>query len=112
MTLKQVLEALVFASPKPLLTKEILAAIRTAADSTEDDVAREYGKIKEEDAIRLLEELKEEYEQTGRAFRLVEQVNGWTLVTEATAAPWVRKLYPEAKPTRLSGPALETLAII
>ena len=39
-------------------------------------------------------------------------MNGWTLVTEPTAAPCVRQLYPEAKPTRLSGPALETLAII
>ncbi len=30
MTLKQVTEALVFASPKPLLTKEIVAALRAA----------------------------------------------------------------------------------
>jgi segregation and condensation protein B len=43
---------------------------------------------------------------------LLEQVNGWALVTHPDAAPWVRRLYPEAKPTRLSGPALETLAII
>jgi segregation and condensation protein B len=33
-------------------------------------------------------------------------------VTRPEYAPWVRQLYPEAKPTRLSGPALETLAII
>jgi hypothetical protein len=43
---------------------------------------------------------------------LIEQVNGWALVSRAEYAPWVRKLFPEAKPTRLSGPALETLAII
>ena len=30
MTLKQVIEALVFASPKPITTKEIVAALRTA----------------------------------------------------------------------------------
>ena len=49
---------------------------------------------------------------TGRAFQLVEQVNGWTLVSDPACAAWVRQLYPEAKPTRLTGPQLETLAII
>lgn len=112
MTLKQVLEALVFASPKPLLTKEIMAALRAAGESSEDEAVRAFGKVKQEEAVTLLEELRREFEQSGRAFQLVEQVNGWTLVTDPAAAPWVRQLYPEAKPTRLSGPALETLAII
>ena len=49
---------------------------------------------------------------TGRAFQLVEQVNGWALVSDPARARWVRQLYPEAKPTRLTGPQLETLAII
>jgi segregation and condensation protein B len=112
MTLKQILEALVFASPKPLLTKEIMAALRAASESMEDDGVREYGKASEEQVLAELEALRKDYADAGRAFRLVEQVNGWTLVTEPMAAPWVRQLYPEAKPTRLSGPALETLAII
>src|SRR5208282_3964991 len=43
---------------------------------------------------------------------IVERVNGWTLVSDPSCAPWVRQLYPEAKPTRLTGPQLETLAII
>ena len=34
MTLKQVTEALVFASPKPISTKEILAALRGAGTAT------------------------------------------------------------------------------
>jgi hypothetical protein len=36
MTLLQVIEALVFASPKPLLTKEIVAALRAAGQGTEN----------------------------------------------------------------------------
>jgi segregation and condensation protein B len=39
-------------------------------------------------------------------------VNGWSLVSDPACAQWVRQLYPEAKPTRLTGPQLETLAII
>lgn len=112
MTLKQVLEALIFASPKPLLTKELVAALRAAGEESEDEAARALAKVKEEAVVTVLQELQGELEQSGRGFRLVEQVNGWTLATDPAAAQWVRQLYPEAKPTRLSGPALETLAII
>ena len=109
MFLKRVLEALVFASPKPLLTKEIVAALRAAGEDSEDEAARAFAALKTEEVGAALRELQEELEQTGRGYRLVEQVNGWTLVTDPAAACWVRQLYPEAKPTRLSGPALEHL---
>ncbi len=114
MTLKQVIEALVFASPKPLSTREITAAIKAAGkpEQTDDTLALDYAKAKEVEVHALLMELTTEYWQSGRAFRLVEQVNGWSLVTDPAAAIWVRQLYPEAKPTRLTGPQLETLAII
>jgi segregation and condensation protein B len=111
-TLKQVIEALVFASPKPLLTKEIVAALRAAGQGTEDQDALEFAKSKEADVLAALEELQVELSAAGRAFQVVERVNGWTLVSDPICAPWVRQLYPEAKPTRLSGPQLETLAII
>ena len=112
MTLKTVIEALVFASPKPLLTKEILAALKAAGEGTESEKPLEYAKVKEADVLAALEELQVELSTTGRAFQVVERVTGWTLVTDPSCAPWVRQLYPEAKPTRLSGPQLETLAII
>jgi segregation and condensation protein B len=112
MTLKQVVEALVFASPKPLLMKEILAALRAAGEATEDQESRDFAAAKEEDVLPLLAELQAEYTASGRAYQIVEQVNGWTFATDPRTGRWVRQLYPEAKPTRLSGPALETLAII
>jgi segregation and condensation protein B len=114
MTLKQVIEALVFASPKSLLTKELVGALKAAgnADQTDDALALDYAKVKDVEVHAALLELQADYVQMGRAFRLVEAVNGWTLVTDPAAALWVRQLYPEAKPTRLTGPQLETLAII
>ena len=114
MTLKQVVEALVFASPKPLSTKEIVSALKAAGDpsKTEDQTALDYAKVKEPEVLAALSEIEEELRSTGRAFRLQEQINGWSFVTDPGAVQWVRKLYPEAKPTRLSGPQLETLAII
>jgi segregation and condensation protein B len=112
MTLKQVVEALVFASPKPLLTKEVVAALRAAGEGTEDLEAQEFAKAKEADVLAALAEVQADLSATGRSFQLVEKVNGWTLVSDPACALWVRQLYPEAKPTRLTGPQLETLAII
>ena len=112
MLLKEVIEALIFASQKPITIPEIVSALRTALDDSDEEPVRAAAKLKEPEVAALLEELQTEYQAGNRAFQLVEQVNGWTIVTKPDYAVWVRQLYPESKPTRLSGPALETLAII
>ncbi len=112
MTFKQVIEALVFASPKPLLIREIVAALRAAGEASDDETTRAFAAFKEPEVAAELAELQADYVGSGRAMRLVEQIHGWSFVTDPAAAPWVRQLYPEAKPARLSGPALETLAIV
>jgi segregation and condensation protein B len=111
MTLKKIIEALVFASQKPLLPHEIVNALRSAGGE-EDAEAREFSKVKEAEVAAALEELKAGYIEAGHAFSLVDQVNGWHVVTVPECGKWVRQLYPESKPARLSGPALETLAIV
>ena len=111
MLLKEVIEALVFASQKPLSIKEIVSALRSALNDSDEEPVRALAKLKEAEVAAFLEQLRFEYEQDNRAFALVEQVSGWSLVTKPDYAVWVRQLYPESKPTRLSGPALETLAI-
>lgn len=112
MTLPQVLEALIFAAPKPLSTVELVEAVHAAGESSEVEEAQAYAKAGETRILEALGELQAELEQSGRAFRLMEQATGWGFVTRQEYAPWVRKLYPDAKPVRLSGPAMETLAII
>jgi segregation and condensation protein B len=110
--LKQVVEALVFASQKPLVPREIAAALKAAAEESEDPETRAFGKTREAEIGAVLEEIKIELDGSGHAFQLIEQVTGWHFVTSGACAPWVRQLFPESKPIRLSGPALETLAII
>ncbi len=112
MTLKIVIEALVFASPKPITTEEIVAALRAAGEGTDDQEALDFARAKKDDVLAALAEIAGDLSTSGRAFQLVERVNGWTLVSDPACAAWVRQLYPEAKPTRLTGPQLETLAII
>ena len=112
MTLKQVVEALVFASQKPMMPKEIASALKSAAQDSTDADALAFSKVKAAEVAALLEQLKIEYLQAEHAFQLVEKASGWHIVTDPAAGLWVRQLYPESKPARLSGPALETLAII
>lgn len=112
LTIKQAIEALVFASPKPMMIEDIRKALRGAAAETEELDVIAMGDASDEDVAAQLNLIRAEYEQTGRAFQLVEQASGWTITTVPNSAQWVRQLYPETRPTRLSGPALETLAII
>jgi len=110
--LSLVVEAILFASQKAVLPKELLAHLKSAAVAEPNSVAAAFGRIKESDVCEALEELQAEVASSGRAYQVRETATGWLLSSAAGFAPWLRALYPEAKPTRLSAPALETLAII
>ena len=112
MTLSQVLEALLFASPKPLTVAEMRAALKSAAEFTEEPLAAALAGSREQDVLDTLAALAAHYRQDERAFALAETVTGWHLHSLPACAPWVRQLFPESRPARLSAPALETLAII
>ena len=110
-TLKGVVEALLFASQKPLTLREIASAL-SAAESFENGPEAALTKASEAEIADSLHLLQNEYSELGRSFQLVEQVSGWVLVSRTEYQIWVRQLFPEMRPTRLSAPALETLAII
>jgi segregation and condensation protein B len=111
-TLKAVVEALLFASQKPLSLKEIAAALTSGAEFFEEEPEAALAKVNEAEIFDCVHRLQNEYTELGRAFCLVEQVSGWVLVSRIEYQVWVRQLFPEMRPTRLSAPALETLAII
>jgi segregation and condensation protein B len=111
-TLKAVVESLLFASQKPLSLKEIAVALASAAEYFDEAPEAAFTKVNETEIAESLRTLQNEYSELGRAFRLVEQVSGWVLASRIEYQVWVRQLFPEMRPTRLSAPALETLAII
>jgi segregation and condensation protein B len=111
-TLKAVIEALLFASQKPLSLKEMAASLASAAEYFEEGPETALARANEAEIAESLHALQKEYSDMGRAFNLVEQVSGWVLVSRIEYQVWVRQLFPEMRPTRLSAPALETLAII
>src|SRR5438093_2668895 len=109
MTLSRVIEALLFSAQKPLSIREITTAIKSAEG---DDSPNEFARVREAEVAAAIEQLRTEYVEQGGAFQLIEKAEGWQLATDPKYAPWVRQLFPAPKPARLSGPALETVAII
>jgi segregation and condensation protein B len=111
MTLTRVIEALLFSAQKPLTTRELLAAVKSAGEPDEL-LPNEFASAKEAEIAAALEKLKIENIEQGRAFQIVEKAEGWQLASDPAYAAWVRQLFPAAKPVRLTPPGLETLAII
>lgn len=111
MTLVRTLEALLFSSQKPLTTKELLTAVKGAGDQGEL-MPNEFAKTSEAGVAAALEQMKIEFIEQSRAFQLIEKAEGWQFASDPAYAPWVRQLFPVAKPARLTPPSLETLAIV
>ena len=61
-----------------------------------------------DEAIRLL---KEEYDSEARSFNIVEIAGRYRITTKPQYMRWINKLYSK-EPDRLTGPSLETLAIV
>lgn len=94
---KNIIEAMLFVSDKPLFVNEIKSVI-------EDIDARQ---VKD-----IISELSKEHEETKRAFAIKEIAGGFQMITDPVLAPWLKKLYKTSGSDKLTGPSLETLAII
>lgn len=113
--LPQVVEAILFASQKPMSAKEILSVFKGAADAVKevpDAPARAFAKIKEPQLREAIEVLETACASPDRAYEVRESAAGWQLVTKPAYSPWLRQIFPEHRSARLSAPAMETLAII
>lgn len=60
----------------------------------------------------MLGSLQESFRAEDRGFVLRESAGGWRLYTDPACAPWLERFVRGRGKTRLSGPALEVLAIV
>lgn len=122
MELIRIVEALLFATQEPLTVTEMGRAIRETAREAKE-AAKDSGEtldeskaametITDEQILAVLQELISHYERDERSFTVVERSTGWRLCARGEFGEWCRALYPGKKPSKLSAPALETLAII
>lgn len=97
MNTHQIVEAVLFASDAPL---------------TADEIARADEMLDEDQVEEALQYLRAEYDDAGRSFELAVVAEGYQVLTRPEFAPYLERFDNVPRPSRLSGPALETLAII
>ena len=97
MNTPQIVEAVLFASDAPL---------------TPGEIARADERLDEDQVEEALQMLKAEYEDAQRAFHLTEIAEGYQILTRPEFAPYLERFDNVPRANRLSGPSLETLAII
>ena len=97
MNAHQIVEAVLFASDAPL---------------TADEIARADESLDEDQVEQAIRFLGAEYDDAERSFQIVEIAEGYQILTRPEFAPYLERFDNVPRPSRLSGPALETLAII
>lgn len=128
MQLSAIVEALLIASQNPLPSEEIARLVRARVAEAEDVRVRETEEGKQPPALpewllalaatsalnvaESIAELNQSYQLSQRAFAVIERPKGWKVFTLIEYGEFVRQLFPGRKPERMSGPAMETLAII
>lgn len=91
------IEAVLFLAREPLNTRR-LAQLANLADGTE--------------ARTLIGRLNRIYDKRQTAFRAEEVAGGFQLLSRPKYGPWLRRLHQTPVETRLSSPAMETLAVV
>ncbi len=99
--IKNIVEALIFASEEEITTKDI----KDLLDSFKISVS-----LKEIDSS--IEELNVEYEQNSNAFEIIKVAGGDVFATRKKFSHFLGKLSAETQKKKLSQSAIETLAII
>jgi segregation and condensation protein B len=95
--LAKLLEAALFASGRPLPANELAALDPTASA---------------DELTGALTEMRERYDTEGHGIELVELGGGWQILTRPEYTETIERAQLATRPARLSGAALETLAIV
>jgi len=95
--LAKLLEAALFAADRPIPTAELVALDSDASPAA---------------VAMALDEVREHYDVDGHGVELVAVAGGWQILTRPEFTEAIERAQLQSRPQRLSGAALETLAII
>lgn len=95
--IKSAIESLIFISDKPLFI---------------DDIKKVFENLEASKIRELIESLKKEREESGNGIRIIEIAGGFQMVTAPENATHIKNFYKIKHTEKLSGPSLETVAII
>lgn len=94
--IKALIEAILFACGRPVEMKELITTLE----------------LPEEDIIKVLENMKNEYSCKSRGIELVKVENGYTLCSKKEFYDYIHPLFDNRAKPNISNAAMETLAII
>jgi segregation and condensation protein B len=92
--------------------RAIEAVLMVAEQPVEPQLLAQLLELPVAKVVELCEGLAASYEAEGRGFCLVAVAGGWRFQSHADLAPYVERFVLEGQSARLSGAALETLAIV
>ncbi|HZA39579.1 MAG TPA: SMC-Scp complex subunit ScpB [Actinomycetota bacterium] len=93
---RKIVEAIMLLAEDPLPARQIGEVLERPRAAVED----------------LLKELAAEYEHEDRGFVLRETAGGWRMYTNPDCHPWLERFVKSHTPTRVTGAAMEVLAIL
>ena len=99
-------------APDDEARRAIEAVILASTEPVEPRFLAELVELPVTEVEKVCNELAREYEDTRRGFVLARVAGGYRFQTHPDLAPYVERFVVEGRHVRLSGPALETLAIV
>lgn len=109
--LKQIVGAMLFVRKEPLTVAEIRRVLKSTAERR-GGITADFAKANESLIREALDELNRDLTDKKAGFHVLEVAGGFRLENDANCGPWLRVMLQKGRGTRLSLPALETLAII
>jgi segregation and condensation protein B len=94
------------------LTRAIEAIVMVATEPIEPRLLAEVLEVAVDEVERLCSALAVAYDDAGHGFELARVAGGYRYQSRADLAPYVERFILEGQSARLSGAALETLAIV
>jgi segregation and condensation protein B len=103
------------ASSKPLdasTVRALEAIVLVASDPVSPDLLAEILEISPDSVVAICESLATAYEEAGHGFQLIKVAGGYRYQSHPDVAAYVERFVLDGQRARLSGAALETLAIV
>lgn len=94
--MKAIIEAILFASGKPVEIKELISALE----------------LPEEDIIQIIESMKADFQEANRGIEIIKVESGYTLCSKKEYYDYIYPLFDNRAKPNISNAAMETLAII
>lgn len=109
--LKEIVGAMLFVARQPLTLADLRRVLAQVAE-TQGGITKDFARATEADLAAAVQQLKTDLIERRVGLEINEVANGFRLENNPMCGPWLRHLLEKGRPSRLSRPALETLAII